>query len=49
MDVASDASVARGVDQIIARAGRIDVVVNNAGASSSVRSRPSQWTRWRRC
>jgi len=35
MDVASDASVARGVDQIIARAGRIDVVVNNAGASSS--------------
>ena len=35
MDVASDASVARGVDQIIARAGRIDVVVNNAGISSS--------------
>jgi NAD(P)-dependent dehydrogenase (short-subunit alcohol dehydrogenase family) len=35
MDVASDASVARGVDQIVARAGRIDVVVNNAGISSS--------------
>jgi NAD(P)-dependent dehydrogenase (short-subunit alcohol dehydrogenase family) len=34
MDVASDASVARGVEEIIARAGRIDVVVNNAGASS---------------
>jgi NAD(P)-dependent dehydrogenase (short-subunit alcohol dehydrogenase family) len=34
MDVASDASVAGGVDQIIARAGRIDVVVNNAGTSS---------------
>ncbi len=35
MDVASDASVARGVDAIVGRAGRIDVVVNNAGASSS--------------
>src|SRR5438270_6319779 len=35
MDVASDASVARGVDQIVALAGSIDVVVNNAGASSS--------------
>jgi NAD(P)-dependent dehydrogenase (short-subunit alcohol dehydrogenase family) len=34
MDVASDASVAGGVDQIIARAGQIDVVVNNAGISS---------------
>jgi NAD(P)-dependent dehydrogenase (short-subunit alcohol dehydrogenase family) len=35
MDVASDASVARGVEDVIARAGRIDVVVNNAGVSSS--------------
>jgi NAD(P)-dependent dehydrogenase (short-subunit alcohol dehydrogenase family) len=35
MDVASDASVARGVDQIVGQAGRIDVVVNNAGISSS--------------
>jgi NAD(P)-dependent dehydrogenase (short-subunit alcohol dehydrogenase family) len=35
MDVASDASVQRGVEEILARAGRIDVVVNNAGASSS--------------
>ena len=35
MDVASDASVARGVDQVIAQAERIDVVVNNAGTSSS--------------
>jgi NAD(P)-dependent dehydrogenase (short-subunit alcohol dehydrogenase family) len=35
MDVASDESVRRGVDEIIARTGRIDVAVNNAGASSS--------------
>jgi NAD(P)-dependent dehydrogenase (short-subunit alcohol dehydrogenase family) len=35
MDVASDASVARAVDQVIARAAQIDVVVNNAGTSSS--------------
>jgi NAD(P)-dependent dehydrogenase (short-subunit alcohol dehydrogenase family) len=35
MDVASDASVARGVNQIVAAAGRVDVVVNNAGLSSS--------------
>jgi NAD(P)-dependent dehydrogenase (short-subunit alcohol dehydrogenase family) len=35
MDVASDASVARGVEQIEAQVGRIDVVVNNAGTSSS--------------
>jgi NAD(P)-dependent dehydrogenase (short-subunit alcohol dehydrogenase family) len=35
MDVASDASVARAVEQIIRQAGRIDVTVNNAGASST--------------
>jgi len=35
MDVASDESVRRGVDEILARTGRIDAVVNNAGASSS--------------
>ena len=35
MDVSSDASVSRAVEQIIARTDRIDVVVNNAGASSS--------------
>jgi NAD(P)-dependent dehydrogenase (short-subunit alcohol dehydrogenase family) len=35
MDVASDASVARGVEEVIAGTGRIDVVVNNAGVSSS--------------
>jgi NAD(P)-dependent dehydrogenase (short-subunit alcohol dehydrogenase family) len=35
MDVASDASVARGVDQVVAQAARVDVVVNNAGTSSS--------------
>lgn len=31
MDVDSDASVERGVAQVLARAGRIDAVVNNAG------------------
>jgi len=35
LDVASDASVAHGVEQIVAAAGQIDVVVNNAGVSSS--------------
>ncbi len=35
LDVASDESVRGGVDEILARTGRIDVVVNNAGASSS--------------
>jgi NAD(P)-dependent dehydrogenase (short-subunit alcohol dehydrogenase family) len=35
LDVASDASVARGIELILARAGRIDVAVNNAGTSSS--------------
>jgi NAD(P)-dependent dehydrogenase (short-subunit alcohol dehydrogenase family) len=35
MDVTSDISVARGVDRIVDVAGSIDVVVNNAGASSS--------------
>ena len=31
MDVTDDASVERGVDEAIARAGRIDVAINNAG------------------
>jgi NAD(P)-dependent dehydrogenase (short-subunit alcohol dehydrogenase family) len=31
MDVTSDASVERGVDLVLAREGRIDVVVNNSG------------------
>jgi NAD(P)-dependent dehydrogenase (short-subunit alcohol dehydrogenase family) len=35
MDVASDESVRLGVDEILARTGRIDAVVNNAGVSSS--------------
>jgi NAD(P)-dependent dehydrogenase (short-subunit alcohol dehydrogenase family) len=34
LDVADDESVERGVAQALARAGKIDVVVNNAGASS---------------
>jgi NAD(P)-dependent dehydrogenase (short-subunit alcohol dehydrogenase family) len=35
MDVASDASVASAVEHIMARAGRIDVAVNNAGLSTT--------------
>lgn len=35
LDVASDPSVAHGVDRVVALAGRIDVAVNNAGAVSS--------------
>ena len=31
MDVDDDASVARGIDYVMAREGRLDVVVNNAG------------------
>jgi NAD(P)-dependent dehydrogenase (short-subunit alcohol dehydrogenase family) len=34
MDVTSEASVRGCVDDVLARAGRIDVVVNNAGASA---------------
>jgi NAD(P)-dependent dehydrogenase (short-subunit alcohol dehydrogenase family) len=33
MDVRDDASVAAGVAEVIARAGRIDVVINNAGGT----------------
>jgi len=35
MDVTSETSVQTCVDDVLARAGRIDVVVNNAGASAS--------------
>ena len=31
LDVTDDASVAKAVDEVLRRAGRIDVVVNNAG------------------
>lgn len=34
LDVADDESVRKGVEQILASAGQIDVVVNNAGASA---------------
>src|SRR4029078_9845213 len=35
MDVTSETSVQTCVDDVLARASRIDVVVNNAGASAS--------------
>jgi NAD(P)-dependent dehydrogenase (short-subunit alcohol dehydrogenase family) len=34
LDVTDDAGVARAVDEVVAREGRVDVVVNNAGAAS---------------
>jgi NAD(P)-dependent dehydrogenase (short-subunit alcohol dehydrogenase family) len=35
LDVADDASVATGFDQILAEAGRVDVLVNNAGVGGN--------------
>lgn len=35
LDVADDASVARGVAQVLSEAGRIDVLINNAGLASA--------------
>jgi NAD(P)-dependent dehydrogenase (short-subunit alcohol dehydrogenase family) len=35
LDVADDASVRRGFDEILERAGRVDVLVNNAGVAAN--------------
>lgn len=35
MDVADDASVARGMGEVLERAGRVDVLVNNAGVGGN--------------
>jgi NAD(P)-dependent dehydrogenase (short-subunit alcohol dehydrogenase family) len=46
MDIAEDASVARGMAEILQRAGRVDVLVNNAGVGGNAtveESTPEQY------
>jgi len=45
LDVCSDDSVRSGVNHVLAKAGAIDVLVNNAGVNYTARSRRSQ--QWR--
>ena len=44
VDVASEASVAAMVEEVLARAGQVDVLVNNAAISSELKLRPFEMT-----
>jgi len=48
MDVAEEASVQRGFEEIRARAPRIDILVNNAGAAASAPFTKTDPALWRR-